>query len=336
MFEPGPGLTYDRILRGGRPGWGWGLLGALTLAIAWLVVVPGVLMMAMAVALNVTGTADAFDAAVDLLDTTDMTPAGLAMLNVVLGSGIPIVIMLVAVIHGLRPGWVMSVVGRVRWGWLGICFGLALAALFATVVVSLFIPAEASDSMSGQLNDFTTVTAQYLVVILLLTPVQAIAEEYVFRGYLTQAFGLLGSRVVAVVAPAFLFACAHAQSLEISGQVFLGQTYPIFIDRFAFGLVAGVLVILTGGMEAAIAMHVLNNFLAFGAALMFSDMTTAMTPTEGTWWQLPVTLTQSLVFTGLVVLVAHRTGLARRTQPPENLDSEWQDRRVLQAPNPFG
>ena len=37
--------------------------------------------------------------------------------------------------------------------------------------------------------------------------------------------------------------------------------------------------ITTGGLEAGIAMHVLNNFLAFGAALAFGDMTTALTPT---------------------------------------------------------
>ena len=30
--------------------------------------------------------------------------------------------------------------------------------------------------------------------------------------------------------------------------------------------------ILTGGLEAGIAMHVLNNFLAFGLALAYGDM----------------------------------------------------------------
>lgn len=332
MFTPGPGLTYDRILRGGRPGWAWGLLGALTLAIAWLIVVPAVLMVAAAFALQVTGAADPFDAAVDLLDTTEVTPAVLAMLNVILGTGIPIVIFLVGVIHGLRPGWIVSIAGKVRWGWMGLCFALALAALIATVLVSALIPAEAGDSISGEINAFTAESAQYLVVILLLTPIQATAEEYIFRGYLTQAFGQLGSRIVAVVVPAFLFACAHAQSLEISGEVFLGQTYPIFIDRFAFGLVAGLLVILTGGMEAAIAMHILNNFLAFGVALMFSDMTTAMTPTEGTWWQLPVTLTQSITFTVLVVLVARKTGVQWRTPAPESHEIDWNSGHVLEAP----
>ena len=69
-----------------------------------------------------------------------------------------------------------------------------------------------------------------------------------------------------MLVPALLFALAHG----------LGQSAPVFFDRFAFGVVAGILVIRTGGLEAAIAMHVLNNFLAFGLALRFGDMTEAL------------------------------------------------------------
>ena len=98
--------------------------------------------------------------------------------------------------------------------------------------------------------------------------------------------------VAAVVIPAVLFALAHG----------IGQSSPIFFDRFAFGLVAGTLVILTGGLEAGIAMHVLNNWLAFGIALAFGDMGSALNPTGGTWWSIPVTLTQSLVYLGLALL----------------------------------
>ena len=96
---------------------------------------------------------------------------------------------------------------------------------------------------------------------------------------------------MAVVGPALLFALAHG-----------AQDPPVFFDRFAFGVVAGVLVIATGGLEAGIAMHVLNNWLAFGLALAFGDMGSTLNPTGGTWWSLPVTLTQSLVYLGLALL----------------------------------
>ena len=90
----------------------------------------------------------------------------------------------------------------------------------------------------------------------------------------------------------------------------------MFVDRFAFGLVAGLLVVLTGGLEAGIAMHVLNNWLAFGLALAFGDMASTLNPTGDSWWSLPVTLTQSLVYLGLVLFVARGTGLRTTTSTP--------------------
>ena len=116
-------------------------------------------------------------------------------------------------------------------------------------------------------------TRDFVLVIVLLTPLQAAGEEFAFRGYLTQAFGGLFAPPArtcagaAVLLPAVLFALAHG-----------AQDAPVFVDRLAFGLVAGVLVITTGGLEAGIAMHVLNNFLAYGFALAFSDMTTRAQP----------------------------------------------------------
>src|SRR5690606_37921739 len=139
-----------------------------------------------------------------------------------------------------------------------------------TIVVSAVLPgSNATGDQSGQLNEFTSTTRDYRIVILLLTPLQAAGEEYFFRGYLTQSLGghfgsrsLLVSRAVAVLVPAFLFGLVHG----------FGQSMPVYFDRCAFGVVAGILVIRTGGLEAGIAMHVLNNFMAFGFTLAFSDM----------------------------------------------------------------
>ena len=92
-----------------------------------------------------------------------------------------------------------------------------------------------------------------------------------------------------------LFALAHGT-----------QDAPVFIDRLSFGLVAGVLVILTGGLEAGIALHVVNNGVFFGLTLAFGDIDEALAPVAGTWWLLPGTLVQSLGFLALVVWVARR------------------------------
>ena len=96
-----------------------------------------------------------------------------------------------------------------------------------------------------------------LVVVLLTTPLQSAAEEYVFRGYLSQAIaGWIrapqAGAVVAAVLSALLFAAAH------------GPQDPLtFLDRFAFGLAASAVVWLTGGLEAAIVLHAVNNVLVF-------------------------------------------------------------------------
>ena len=39
--------------------------------------------------------------------------------------------------------------------------------------------------------------------------------------------------------------------------------------------------------------------------------------TTGSWWEIPVTLTQSLVFLGLVLVAARRQGLETRTGAPD-------------------
>jgi membrane protease YdiL (CAAX protease family) len=304
---PPPGLPYHHIHRGGRwgpHGWWRGLVGLVCLVML-------VLLVQVVVLVGLTGFYLAqglsFDEAEARMTGDPVTPGFLVAVNLGWALSIPAVWLVQRVMHGLRPAWLSSVMPRIRWRWFAVCLGLSMVALVSTILVSLLIPEQAGGDISGRLNDFTTTTRDYLLVVLLLTPLQAAGEEYFFRGYLTQAIGGFFaspklSAVLAVGVPSLLFALAHG-----------AQDAPIFFDRFAFGVVAGVLVILTGGLEAGIAMHVLNNWLAFGIALAFGDMDSALNPTGGTWWSIPVTLTQSLVYLGLAVYVARRMGVRTRT-----------------------
>jgi membrane protease YdiL (CAAX protease family) len=276
------------------------------LFITFFVIAPLLVQLLFLLGYGITG-ADLGDTAKRLTDTDHVTPSSLAYLNVALAAAIPSAMFVQWLCHGLRPRWLGSVVPRIRWRWLVSCFGIAFLALAVTLFVSSLLPSggDGTDTSNG-LNSWTSTIRDFVLVILLLTPLQAAGEEYAFRGYLTQAFGGLfsrwgtwPSRIACVVFPAALFALAHG-----------GQDAPIFFDRFAFGIVAGILVITTGGLEAGIAMHVLNNFLAFGLALAFSDMTTALNPTGGSWWNIPVTLTQSLVYLGLATWGARHRKLA--------------------------
>ena len=293
------GVGYHLLHRLGRPGRWRPILGVLLVLSGVFVLAPVLLQVPYVLYLLATG--QPLLAGVErLVDLTHPTPLALAYLNLVLAASIPVAWLVTWALHGLRPRWLSSVVPRLRWRFFAACLGLSVLALVATVLVSVLLPQQGGAEVSGRLNEFTSTTRDFLLVVLLLTPLQAAGEEYVFRGYLLQAFGgLFGSRVMAVLLSALLFALAHG----------LGQSWPIFIDRLAFGLVAGALVILTGGLEAGIAMHVLNNFLAFGLALLFGDMGSALNPTGGSWWSLPPTLTQSLVYLALATYTARAMGL---------------------------
>lgn len=297
------GLEYHQLHRGGRTGWWRALLGVALQGVFFVLLLPAVVAIPFAAWLGAHGRSSG--QITDFFSLDPVTPGNLAYLNLALAGAIPVTMLVTFLCHGrLRPGWIASVAGRLRWRWLAVCLGLSFLALLATLLVSALLPSTGdTGEVSGHLNDLTSTTRDFALVILVLTPLQAMGEEYLFRGYLTQAVGgLVHGRWAAVGVPALLFALAHGS-----------QSLPVFIDRLSFGLVAGVLVIVTGGLEAGIAMHVLNNFLAFGLALLFGDMTSALNATGGSWWMLPTTLTQSLVYLALATYAARRVGIARRT-----------------------
>lgn len=309
-LPPGFRPQYHELHRVGRPGIWRSLVGSLLVLVLVFALVPLIAGGVAFVALLAVGNSAAKAAAV--LDVTaEATPTGLALLNIVIALAIPVTWAVTWWLHRLKPRWLSSVAPRLRWRFLFVCLALSVVALVASLGVGLLLPLAPGESPVGGANEFTTQTRNFLLVILLLTPLQAAGEEYLFRGYLTQAFGSLvwarrASQALAVLGPALIFALFHG----------LSQDAPVFFDRFAFGVVAGILVIRTGGLEAAIAMHVLNNFLAFGLALAFGDLTTALNATgDSSWWMILSTLTQSLVYLGLATWVARAMGMVNVGPP---------------------
>jgi membrane protease YdiL (CAAX protease family) len=305
-LPPLPALEYHQLHKAGWPGWWRPVVGVVAMGLLAVLAVPLLLQLSTLLVLVARGESDPTSELTRLLDLGDPTPFGLAFVNVSLAALIPITFLVTRFVHGLKPRWLTSVLPRMRWKFFLACLGLSFVALIATVVVSALLPthAAAGGEVSTTPNDFDRTAQQFALVVLFLTPLQAAGEEYAFRGYLTQAFGGRFPTYVAVLGPAVLFALAHG-----------AQSAPVFFDRFAFGVVAGILVVRTGGLEAGIAMHVLNNWLAFSLALAYGDMGEALTPTGGTWWSIPVTLTQSLVFLGLTLLVARWMRLSRTADP---------------------
>ena len=302
-------LGYHRLHRAGPTSWWRPLLGMLTAALVGFGVVPAMGVVLVGVVLFgavLAGLVDDFGGTYEQLTGGSVTPLFLGYLVLTLAALTLVVWAVNALFHRLRPGWSTSVAGRMRWKYFFACLGLSVVVLGATLVVGSLVPQDvaAMDTTTG-LNEFTRTTLAYAFIVVLFVPLQAAGEEYFFRGYLTQAMGGFFrdervALVVAVFVPALLFALAHG-----------AQDPPIFVDRLAFGLTVGVLVIATGGLEAAIAMHVLNNVIAFGIGIAFTDLDATLNPTSGTWWTLPSTLTQSLLFLALAWALARRMGLER-------------------------
>ncbi|MGY1746699.1 CPBP family intramembrane glutamic endopeptidase [Blastococcus sp. SYSU D00695] len=277
--------------------WRWWtpLLGLLVLAGTYLVAATAVVFLG-AVGLVAGGS---FDPAFD--DLTD--PWVLLVTNLGLAVAIPVVWLSWVAVHSMPKGSSSSVRSRLRWDlllrWVPpalLVLGVALA-----LQVALGLAWDGPVEVPGPAGS----ALPLMVVVLLTTPLQSAAEEYVFRGYLSQAIAAWVGRerageLAAALLTATLFSLAH-----LPGDVLL------FLDRFAFGLAASAVVRLTGGLEAAIVLHAVNNVLVFALAGVLGEGVPADSVVTG-WGGLLTVVLDVLALVAYVALV-HR--LAARRPP---------------------
>ncbi|MFL6109137.1 MAG: CPBP family intramembrane glutamic endopeptidase [Marmoricola sp.] len=297
--------SYPLMLRTWTYDWWRPVVGLVLLPVAMFVVAPLVLfpLLAVTVALDHVGS---YSKALENAATLDpVTWQGLLYLNLSLAALVPCVWLILRMMHGMRPRWLMSVKPGIRWRFFVACLGLSVVAIGAQLLVGGFLPGDPNDLGTGA-NPITSTLVKMLVVVAVTTPLQAMGEEYAFRGYLLQAVGSLTRQPwVAILVSGFLFGLAHGV-----------QNAPLFVDRFAFGVMAAYLVYRTGGLEAGIALHIWNNVVAFGFALFLGNIDDTLNVTEVSWWNLPMTITQNGVYLLLVLYVARRMGITSRTSPP--------------------
>jgi uncharacterized protein len=246
--EPQP---YLRAMRSRTWAW-WRPLAGIAL-IAVLVLVADTAIILVAIATQVTPD-------LALLDLVD--PVTLLVTNLTLIVFIPIIWVAWAVAHGMKPGWSSSVLGRLRWRLVLPYVRMALVTLGVGIVASIGLSVLIDpDSVTGPVDSF----GWLLLVVLLTTPLQSAAEEYVFRGYLSQTLvgwmrGPRAGPILAAVITGAVFSMAH-----------LPPDIWTFLDRFVFALAASAVVWLTGGLEAAIVLHAVNNVLVFVLAGSLGD-----------------------------------------------------------------
>jgi len=133
--------------------------------------------------------------------------------------------------------------------------------------------------------------AALIAVMVLVCVVAPVAEEFFFRGYFFTALRGWKGPWLAAVLTGLVFGAIHAGSAPI----------PFLVPLAVLGFILCVLYWRTGSLYPCMALHALNNSLAFGVSQHWG-------------WQIPVLMLASNVAIAAVVLPIG--GLRRRTLAP--------------------
>ncbi|HEY0474066.1 MAG TPA: type II CAAX endopeptidase family protein [Kribbella sp.] len=290
---PGPGSIVDVSDAGPQPyhrllrtpaTQGWTVvLGAFAIFAGWIVASMVILSLQMGIRKDPTGTVSWF---------------GLLATNLSLIVLIPLSMLVATRLNHQTPGLLSSVVGRIRWRALAWFAAVALALELVMIGIVQVFGVDVLGSGSGVAKD----AAGVIAVTLLTSTFQAAGEEYFFRGYLMQAVGaFVRSPLVAVLVTTILFTMAHG--------IWPWQSPALFLDRFAFGLVAAFLVIRTGGLEASIAAHAANNVVTFVFAALTNSVGASLAAKDAPWSLVTLDVAKFAAFGAVALLLARRQRL---------------------------
>ncbi len=154
-----------------------------------------------------------------------------------------------AVVHRKSPA---DIIGLWRWRGFGLGVGLWLAVLVIGSLTDLALaPKGFSITADGR-------TAGLAVAALVGLAVQTFAEEFVFRGYVTQGLLLATRRPgVTAVLSGLLFGALH-----------IPNGAPQAVNAVVFGMVLALIAIRTGGLAFGYGVHLINNL--YGAVVVVS------------------------------------------------------------------
>lgn len=286
--------NYPQLLRGPRWRW-WKPLLSLLL----LVGIGSLFIIALSLVGEVIGAGGGPLGSI----ADDYSPISTLVVDLMLATLIPAAGLATWAVHRIRPGFVSSVVGRLRWRWLLRCTLVVFPVwvLYLGVTTLLDPPTPGRPAQWGLL----------LALAVVVTPFQAAGEEYLFRGWLVQNVSgyfrhpMVGL-VVSTVVSAGLFSLAH------------GSLDPWVIASISTLAVAACYANWrVGGLEAGIALHLVNNVTVGVLTTTIGGYADAFVSEEttGTAMEVVVGVLVHAIAVALILWQARRSPLARTYQP---------------------
>ncbi|MCO8270272.1 CPBP family intramembrane metalloprotease [Actinoplanes sp. TRM 88003] len=281
-------MEYHRLARTPGHRWWRTLLGTLFILVGGAIVIVFSYLVVTAAAV-VAGRPNNVDGLPSFGDRVDLVLA-FATIAVLL----PLTLLAARWIQRRPAGSLSSVTGRLRWRFLLTLLPVALIAVVVLLGGGLALSGSAGVEDSALAGWGPFLVSMGLLV--LVVPLQAAAEEYLTRGWLLQAVGAWFRRPwVPIAFQALVFAAAHGWGTPWG-----------FADLFVFGAVTGWLTVRTGGLEAAIALHVVNNLVAAGVAAAYNELTITETAADMPWQMFAVDLVVLPAYAVVVLILAQR------------------------------
>ena len=287
--------------------WWWSLIG--------LVAFGAIMFAEMLIASAVVAIMDP-----ESLESEQVTPAIFLANNVLIATHIAVAVLVSWLFFRQGFGWLVSVVGRFRWKWMALALGVFAAGYAVTLAVEVAVYGPEDYG----LHDLRMLPTTWVMVvgILVTTPFQCAGEEFTDRAVLP--------RLVAGIVPIRWLGLLLSAVVSSGLFVFMHGAADIWLNIYYFGagLILWWLAYRTGGIEASIALHIVNN-LFNEWMLPFSDISDIFDRGEGAGSpMLMVYLSIQLVLVLIVDSMARRRGLVRMSSPAAAAPEVVQPRRL--------
>lgn len=183
-----------------------------------------------------------------------------------LAIGLVIILFWVKFIHGQSIRSLTT--SRKKVDWKRIFFSFTVWGIFmliSTVIIYFLSP-------ENYIINFDPIKfIPFLIIAILLIPLQTSFEEYFFRGYLMQGIGVVTkNRLIPLLITSVTFGVMHIANPEV------GKLGPIIMVYYiGSGFFLGIMTLMDEGLELALGFHAANNLI--GAILVTADWTAFQT-----------------------------------------------------------